>query len=69
MRGPERLPYVKLRRVDPCTNMCRGRRSRPIMPAEAQTGLRPRTCLHVNASASGLGHLRACMSEADWRPR
>eukprot|EP00955_Chlamydomonas_euryale_P047621 353747-Chlamydomonas_euryale.AAC.1 len=27
--------------------MCRGRRSRPIMPAEA--GLRPRTCMYVNA--------------------
>eukprot|EP00955_Chlamydomonas_euryale_P042558 352358-Chlamydomonas_euryale.AAC.2 len=29
--------------------MCRGRRSRPITPAEAAAGLRPRTCMHVNA--------------------
>eukprot|EP00955_Chlamydomonas_euryale_P118169 366522-Chlamydomonas_euryale.AAC.6 len=29
--------------------MCRGRRSRPITPAEAEANLRPRTCMHVNA--------------------
>eukprot|EP00955_Chlamydomonas_euryale_P079961 363362-Chlamydomonas_euryale.AAC.9 len=26
--------------------MCRGRRSRPIMPAEAEAGLRPRTSMY-----------------------
>eukprot|EP00955_Chlamydomonas_euryale_P008990 96162-Chlamydomonas_euryale.AAC.3 len=30
--------------------MRRGRRSRPITPAEASAGLRPQTCMHVNAS-------------------
>eukprot|EP00955_Chlamydomonas_euryale_P110052 365977-Chlamydomonas_euryale.AAC.1 len=30
-------------------NMRRGRRSRPITPAKAEVGLRPRTCMHVNA--------------------
>eukprot|EP00955_Chlamydomonas_euryale_P104575 365576-Chlamydomonas_euryale.AAC.9 len=29
--------------------MCRGRSLRPVMPAEAEAGLRPRTCRHVNA--------------------
>eukprot|EP00955_Chlamydomonas_euryale_P042708 352412-Chlamydomonas_euryale.AAC.1 len=29
--------------------MRRGCRSRPITPAEAEAGLRPRTCMHVNA--------------------
>eukprot|EP00955_Chlamydomonas_euryale_P079879 363353-Chlamydomonas_euryale.AAC.14 len=29
--------------------MCRGRRSRPITPAEAKAGPRPRTCMHVHA--------------------
>eukprot|EP00955_Chlamydomonas_euryale_P057124 356669-Chlamydomonas_euryale.AAC.4 len=29
--------------------MCRGRRSWPVMSAEAEAGLRPRTCIHVNA--------------------
>eukprot|EP00955_Chlamydomonas_euryale_P099685 365234-Chlamydomonas_euryale.AAC.11 len=35
--------------------MRRGRRSRPITPAEAKAGLRPRTSMHVNARG--------------WRPR
>eukprot|EP00955_Chlamydomonas_euryale_P073127 361622-Chlamydomonas_euryale.AAC.3 len=29
--------------------MCRGRRLRPVMPAEAEAGLRPRICMYVNA--------------------
>eukprot|EP00955_Chlamydomonas_euryale_P113293 366208-Chlamydomonas_euryale.AAC.8 len=29
--------------------MCRDRRPRPIMPAEASVGPSPRTCMHVNA--------------------
>eukprot|EP00955_Chlamydomonas_euryale_P101309 365336-Chlamydomonas_euryale.AAC.12 len=29
--------------------MRRGRRSRPITPAEASAVVRPRTCMHVNA--------------------
>eukprot|EP00955_Chlamydomonas_euryale_P052027 355040-Chlamydomonas_euryale.AAC.17 len=42
--------------------MSQGRRSRPIMPAEAETGMRPRTCMHVNAPrppASGI-YVHAC---------
>eukprot|EP00955_Chlamydomonas_euryale_P108962 365895-Chlamydomonas_euryale.AAC.7 len=42
--------------------MCRGRRSRPIMPAEAEAGLRPRTCMYVNARGrrpKGI-YVRAC---------
>eukprot|EP00955_Chlamydomonas_euryale_P024552 258763-Chlamydomonas_euryale.AAC.1 len=49
MRGPKRLPHVKSRRGGPCTIICRGRRSRPITPAEAKAGPRPGTCMHVNA--------------------
>eukprot|EP00955_Chlamydomonas_euryale_P037175 350682-Chlamydomonas_euryale.AAC.2 len=30
-------------------NIRRGRRSRPITPAEPSAGLRPRTYMHVNA--------------------
>eukprot|EP00955_Chlamydomonas_euryale_P058608 357125-Chlamydomonas_euryale.AAC.3 len=33
--------------------MCRGRRSRPIMPAEAEVGPRPRTRMYVNARGRG----------------
>eukprot|EP00955_Chlamydomonas_euryale_P060147 357630-Chlamydomonas_euryale.AAC.5 len=29
--------------------MSRGRRSRHTTPAQAEAGLRPRTCMHVNA--------------------
>eukprot|EP00955_Chlamydomonas_euryale_P085714 364146-Chlamydomonas_euryale.AAC.8 len=28
---------------------CTGLRSRPIMPAEAEAGPRPKTCMHVKA--------------------
>eukprot|EP00955_Chlamydomonas_euryale_P103827 365526-Chlamydomonas_euryale.AAC.7 len=36
-------------RVVRAQNMRRGRRSRPITPVKAEAGLRPRTCMHVNA--------------------
>eukprot|EP00955_Chlamydomonas_euryale_P066105 359448-Chlamydomonas_euryale.AAC.1 len=42
--------------------MCRGRRSRPIMPDSASAGLRQRSCMHVNAArppASGI-YVHAC---------
>eukprot|EP00955_Chlamydomonas_euryale_P046315 353394-Chlamydomonas_euryale.AAC.14 len=35
--------------------MSRGRRSRPVMPAEAEAGLRPTTCMHVMPEAGGQG--------------
>eukprot|EP00955_Chlamydomonas_euryale_P054892 355982-Chlamydomonas_euryale.AAC.5 len=48
VRVPSVYPQVKSRRGGDAQNVCRGRRSRPIMPAEAEVGLRPRTCTHVN---------------------
>eukprot|EP00955_Chlamydomonas_euryale_P096359 365004-Chlamydomonas_euryale.AAC.11 len=42
--------------------MRQGRRSRPITPAEAEVGLRQKTCMHVNAprpEAEGI-YVHAC---------
>eukprot|EP00955_Chlamydomonas_euryale_P066748 359636-Chlamydomonas_euryale.AAC.2 len=51
----------------PCTkHACLGLRFRPIMPASASAGPRPRTCMHANASRPKAD---ACMSSSSGRPR
>eukprot|EP00955_Chlamydomonas_euryale_P098527 365152-Chlamydomonas_euryale.AAC.6 len=71
VRGvPSVYPDAKPRQGGPCTKHSSSRRSRPITPAEAKASPRPRTCMHVRTPwSSASGHLRACMSEAEGRPR
>eukprot|EP00955_Chlamydomonas_euryale_P049870 354397-Chlamydomonas_euryale.AAC.4 len=63
---------MKTRRVVRAQNICRGHRSRPMTPAEAEAGPRTTACMHINTPRpEAEGHFRACMSEAEGllRPR
>eukprot|EP00955_Chlamydomonas_euryale_P105632 365653-Chlamydomonas_euryale.AAC.8 len=46
---PSINPYVKPRRPGPCSTCVEATGRGPITPSEAEVGLRPRACTHVNA--------------------